>query len=176
LALALMDTMANWSPRHTPTVRSWSFAGPTAGNVGFAAYSDHRMGTALHRWVNTLDIAPLAWNESTLDDTIAIYASYGLWPSWAELAALGLAKTLAAGGGYLQPSQGTVTRSGDYNLTSPTYATQADWQHTQGYAAILGLSNVLPRKTSTPTPQRTAARLEAMRQGAATPASPPPPA
>jgi hypothetical protein len=168
LALALKDTVTHWSPKHTPNVRSWSFAGPTAGNTDFARYTDEQIGDALHRWVNILDVAPLAWNESTLDDAVTIYASHGLLPSWAELAALGLAKALAAGGDYRQPSQGTVTRSGDFNISPgyQSYAAQADWQHTQGYAAILGLSNVLPRKTSAPTAERVVARLAAMRRRA----------
>src|ERR1044071_8439732 len=87
LALALMDTVRPWGQGFPITFRSWSFAGPTAGNSAFASYTDHRLGNALHRWVNTLDIAPLAWNESTLDDALTIYVSYGLLPNWAEVAA-----------------------------------------------------------------------------------------
>lgn len=164
LALALMDTVRQWGRGFPITVRSWSFAGPTAGNSAFAGYTNQRLGSALHRWMNTLDIAPLAWNESTLDAALTIYADYGVLPSWAEIGALGLAKALAAFGDYTQPSQGTVTRNGSFNITATGYAAQADWQHTQGYAAILGLSNVLPPKTSTVNLERTVARLEAMRR------------
>lgn len=166
LALALKDTTTSWSPRHAPTVRSWSFAGPTAGNADFAVYTDRRLGGSLHRWVNTLDVAPLAWNETTLDDALWIYENHGLWPSLGEIALFGLAKTLALGGHYTQPSVGTVTRNGDFNITPAyqSYAAQADWQHTWGYAAILGLSNVLPRKASSTTRARVMARLEALQR------------
>jgi len=49
------------------------------------------------------------------------------------------------------------------------YAAQADWQHTDGYIEILGLSNVLPRKVSAPTPERVARvwrRCSSERRGA----------
>ena len=148
-----------------PAVAGQGFAGPTAGNTDFARYTDARIGDVLHRWVNQLDVAPLAWNESSLDDGLTIYASHGIWPSWAEIAALGLAKTLAIGGDYLQPSRGTVMKSGNFNITPgyQTYAAQAAWQHGYGYAAILGLSNVLPPTASAAmTPERAAARLKAV--------------
>jgi hypothetical protein len=166
LALALKDIQDRWSPRAAPVVRSWSFAGPTVGNAEFARYSDARLGTALRRWVNALDIAPHAWNESTLDSALWIYADYGIWPSALEIGALLLAKTLAAGGGYHQPSVGAVNQDGSWNLTPgyQTYSAQAAWQHGQGYAAILGLSNVLPKRTATAaTAARVVARLEVLR-------------
>lgn len=185
LALALKDTASRWSPAFTPTVRSWSFAGPTAGNIDFARYTDLRLGDSLHRWVNTLDVAPLAWNESTLNLAWTIYSSYGIQPNLFERGALDLAKYLASGLGYTQPSAGTVTRHGIFKPGSQYhgYAAQADWQHTDGYVEILGLSNVLPRQTRTATPERVAARLEALRQraprthghAAVTPASEAPP-
>ena len=165
LALALKDSQGSWNPRGDAALRCWSFAGPTAGNTDFARYTDARIGDVLHRWVNQLDVAPLAWNESSLDDGLTIYASHGIWPSWAEIAALGLAKTLAIGGDYLQPSRGTVMKSGNFNITPgyQTYAAQAAWQHGYGYAAILGLSNVLPPTASAAmTPERAAARLKAV--------------
>jgi hypothetical protein len=183
LALALKDTTTRWSPPFTPTVRSWSFAGPTAGNVDFARYTDLRLGNSLHRWVNTLDVAPLAWNESALNLAWTIYSNHGISPNLFERGALDLAKFFASGLGYTQPSVGTVTRNGIFKPGSPYhgYAAQADWQHTDGYIEILGLGNVLPRKVSAPTPERMAARLEALRQrpprtpgyagAAATPAS-----
>ena len=170
LALALQDTQDDWNPAGDATIQCWSFAGPTAGNSDFASYTDAEIGDVLHRWVNTLDVAPLAWNESTLDDALTIYASYEILPTWAEIAALGFAKLLAAGGDYLQPSCGAVTESGSFNITPghQSYATQAAWQHSYGYAAILGLSNVLPsRASATMTPERIAARLRAMQAGAA---------
>ena len=166
LALALKDTTTRWSPGFPSTIRSWSFAGPTAGNRDFATYTDMRLGSSLHRWVNTLDVAPLAWNESTLNNAWTIYSSYGISPNIFERTALEIAKLAASGLHYTQPSVGTVTKAGDFN-PAPAYrgyASQADWQHTDGYAKILGLLGVLPRKTLAPTPERIAARLEALQQ------------
>src|ERR1043165_7040829 len=161
LALALMDTVMQWGPGNPVTFRGWSFAGPTAGNSAFAGSSDRRLGHALRRWVNTLDIAPLAWNESTLDDALTIYVGHGVLPNWAEIGALGLAKALAAGGDYLQPPQSAVIGNGTFKDKLPTYAAQADWQHTNGYVTIFDLTHVFPPKTSTASTERAVARLEA---------------
>src|SRR5262249_22885012 len=83
-----------------------------------------------------------------------------------ERGALDLAKYRASGLGYTQPSVGTVTRPGSFNLGAQYrgYAAQADWQDTGGYIAILGLGNVLSRQTWAPTPERAAARLLARRE------------
>jgi hypothetical protein len=131
--------------------------------------------------VNTLDVAPLVWNEATLNHAWTIYSGYGIHPNIFERGALDLASYLASGLGYTQPSVGTVTRNGIFKPGSQYhgYAAQGDWQHTSGYIEILGLGQVLPHKTSTPTPERVAARLEALQQraprapacAAATPAS-----
>jgi hypothetical protein len=51
-----------WDPHEQATVQCFSFAGPTTGNVEFAALSDRLIGERCHRIANRLDIVPHAWS------------------------------------------------------------------------------------------------------------------
>jgi hypothetical protein len=152
LALALADTeqtgSAPWDPSGGSTVSCYSFAGPTAGNATFASYTDQRIGSSLHRYHNTLDIAPSAWNEASLALLPFIYSRFDIKPTNTEIAAILLVMDAVDGGNYQQPSAGTYALQGQVNSADPTYLGQAAYQHSQGYVDILGLSNVFPAKST----------------------------
>ncbi len=52
----------------------YAFAGPTAGDADFAAYSDARIGEDTHRVFNPYDIVPKAWDIATLEQIPDLYS------------------------------------------------------------------------------------------------------
>jgi hypothetical protein len=99
LALWLAETQGpgaatheRWDERNRASVHSWSFAGPTAGNAGFAKRSNRALEGRCHRIANPLDVVPHAWASSDLGKIPALYD-----PTVARSEALGALVTLAGG-------------------------------------------------------------------------------
>ena len=85
LTLYLADTQSDWDPMGKASLRVTSFAGPTAGNVDFAQYSDSRIGTVTHRVHNPYDIVPMAWNLGTLEEIPSLYDPVVKFPKGLKL-------------------------------------------------------------------------------------------
>ena len=55
------------------SIKSYSFAAPTAGNNNFAAYSDSILQNNCERYINKLDIVPMAWEKEKLEHALHLY-------------------------------------------------------------------------------------------------------
>lgn len=96
------------------------FAGPTAGNTGFAAMYDDLFGATGRRWFNTFDVAPMAFNQADVA-SLAQFWNSGQWacvvePGATPLVMSGHWKTAynviqnwVANKGYQQPATTTAT-------------------------------------------------------------------
>lgn len=73
LALWLHDKIPFLWPEKPFDLHVFSYAGPTAGNEAFAAYSDRIIGNVCHRFVNPLDMAPKLWNKNDILSLFKLY-------------------------------------------------------------------------------------------------------
>ncbi|HZI20135.1 MAG TPA: hypothetical protein VEY09_16240 [Pyrinomonadaceae bacterium] len=147
LALWLKDIRLLWNPAGNVRISTMPLAGPSAGNSAFSLYSDKTLPTK--RFVNSLDVVPHAWNESTLGQLKNIYA-----PSIPENsdvdALIGRAMQAASGGDYLsvQPNSPPITgeiNQGKINPQAPpfiNYVIQMGYQHVEAYIKYFGLSDM----------------------------------
>jgi hypothetical protein len=76
LALWLHDTGPNggWNSAGNAVLSVLAIAGPSAGNLWFAGYSNLRMGPQVTRLVNPLDVIPLHWNTASLETITNLYS------------------------------------------------------------------------------------------------------
>ena len=134
-----------WDPQRKATVHCYSFAGPTAGNAGFAAHAAAALGRRYHRIANQLDLVPRAWAAPSLLDALDLYRpAVDDPPGLGELAALiaervdGLAYQHVTG-------QERVFR-GRLAADARTYPEQLVHQHLEAYIEELGLAPWLTRR------------------------------
>lgn len=73
LALALVDTQAQWDPTRAATVLPFAFAGATPGDAAFTAYFQSRFPNGMQRIWNAIDIVPHAWDVAHLREVPTIY-------------------------------------------------------------------------------------------------------
>ncbi|MBB6251630.1 lipase family protein [Nitrospirillum iridis] len=119
-----------------------TFAGPTAGNSGFAQYFSDSFPYFL-RYFNTLDIIPRAWAD--LPGIETIYDAYGLQiPDLAEIALIGFETLIQQYGvSYAQPPTNNAPLTGAFQLIDTWYQ-EAAWQHhTTTYMTLLGGQSVV---------------------------------
>ncbi|MEM7217022.1 MAG: hypothetical protein AAF515_01565 [Pseudomonadota bacterium] len=88
MALYLKQVQQTWDPAGAAVVSNVSFAGPTAGDAAFAAYSDSQfaspsvsppgwdasLGSNMDACRNSLDVATLAWTATNFDKIVTIYS------------------------------------------------------------------------------------------------------
>lgn len=133
---------ADWDPQKKATVSAISFAGPTAGDADFAAWSEACLGERLIRVVNSLDVAPRTWNAAQMTSIPDLYGTIAGYKVAALLVAAQL--RLSAGVSYTQPFADLPPLEGTQNPNQTYWFTQAAWQHVYGYLQILGLEHELP--------------------------------
>jgi hypothetical protein len=127
-----------WDPYSRASISAVSFAGPTAGNVDFAALSDRLLGDRCLRIHNTLDIVPHGWDRDTLATVPDLYKSGGITMDTAEkLLFDGLMLTL---NDYEQiersiPMTWKIQPGDQYN----GFFKQAGTQHFDSYPSLLDL-------------------------------------
>lgn len=138
LALWLADTQPQWDPAGTARLRVFPLAGPTAGNAAFAAYSDARIGAAVDRLHNPLDVVPLAWNHQTMSTTPDLYEPLTR-ASLLERGALDVVLELTKSKGYTQIVPDAPPLQSALNDGDPSFLGQVGWQHTCGYHCAIGL-------------------------------------
>ncbi|HTJ26276.1 MAG TPA: hypothetical protein VMA36_08925 [Candidatus Limnocylindria bacterium] len=173
LALLARDTQSTWDPSGVATVTATNFAGPTAGDTTFAAYLAQAFaisGTVPSWWTSPsvtpasfcdfvrqpLDVAPLAWNQSTLVNVPSLYENIGVSLGWEDDAVATAIVTLineyVGPNDYTQPNASApqLTPMSDPNIPSKgapegldTFAEEAEWQHSIAYAEILGCGSLV---------------------------------
>ncbi len=132
LALWLADTRSEWDPESVSALRVVPFAGATAGNADFAAYSDQRIGDATHRVHHRYDIVPMAWNRSTLAAIPEVYAPEIEAPEAVKLLVDGI--LIAVGKkDYRQIRPDALPLPGTIDPGHRSFTSQLGWQHTCGY-------------------------------------------
>jgi triacylglycerol lipase len=126
---------------YTPIVPA-TFAGPSAGNTAFAQYYDSCFSYAM-RYVNSLDIAPLAWGN--LADMDTIYDSCGLPIPDAALAALvGMGVLFwETGASYAQPFTNKAPMTGNCYGAASWYDEAYYQHHTTTYMALMGGASII---------------------------------
>ena len=144
LALWLKDVQWFWNPAGNVQISTMPTAGPSAGNSVFSRYSDTTLPTK--RFVNSLDVVPHAWNETTLKQAKNIYA-----PSIPESpdidALIGWAMQAVSGGDYLsiQPNSPPIAGEINKEIINPqappfiNYVMQMGYQHVVAYMSYFGL-------------------------------------
>ena len=109
-------------PNHSPEcITPMSFAAPTAGNAAFAGYLEALYDDVPHRYVNSLDIAPMAFSIGGLGAILKTYdpaptIDYLVWAAidwyWSDFEKLGYAQPGADGGGGQAHAVLLVVRGG----------------------------------------------------------------
>jgi hypothetical protein len=125
------------------------FAGPTAGNQAFAAMYDDLFGTNARRWVNTLDVAPMAFDSDDLND-LSNFWHAGEWacPQNFKMSPLldplyGTVKLAAKGKGYTQPAQTPAAMTGACTYpASPSFLKQTT--NPTGFGDMLTMQHFPP--------------------------------
>lgn len=142
LALYLKDYQ--WDAGVQVNLRCCAFAGATAGNKDFAAYSDKRLADSLLRIHNSRDVIPHLWNEQNLKELPNLYVSPDCSINIPKAMALAFKAfeilTTSAGYTQLSPAQqldGTVI------CTMDSYIKQMFYQHIYAYPGLLGMGDML---------------------------------
>ncbi|HEX7185818.1 MAG TPA: hypothetical protein VF756_28595 [Thermoanaerobaculia bacterium] len=145
LTLWLADTRSSWDPSGSAQLAVYPLAGPTAGNVAFAAYSDSRIGVAADRLHNPFDVVPLAWNVETMGTIADLYEPLTRADEVLRSLIDG-ARDLVKHKGYSQIMPDAPPLPGALNDADASFLEQVGWQHTCGYHCALGLvgSTFLP--------------------------------
>lgn len=182
LGLLARDTQPSWDPKGAATVTASNFAGPTAGNAAFATYLEGQFaipGNTPSWWTppdvsppsfadfvrQPLDVAPQAWNQTTLNNVPNIYDGIGVFPSiddgLAIVTAVALVNQYIGPDNYTQPNASApplgsmadpAIQPGTVDFT--TLVEEVEWQHTAAYAELLGCSSLLGSDTAPPVVQK----------------------
>lgn len=73
LAMALVDNPLTWNVNRQPIeVLTYTFAGPTPGDVGFRDYVESKM--SVHSVVNCFDVVPHTWEIDLMEKLKSLYA------------------------------------------------------------------------------------------------------
>lgn len=116
-----------------PTMHTFSYAGPTAGNAPFALYSDSVIAKAPNRlrcYRNALDFACSCWNATAMRSVTDLYRETGKahLPEFCEDAFMNLLARL----GYTRLCNGVDVPS-EFTEDTHTIPTEEAWQHICAY-------------------------------------------
>ena len=182
LGLLARDTQTVWDPKGVATVTATNFAGPTAGNDQFASYLEGGftiVGDTPSWWTSPdvsppsfadfvrqpLDVAPQAWNQTTLNNVPNIYNGIGVDLGFEDglvvSTAISLVNQYIGPNNYTQPYPSAPKLGSMADPAIPpgtvdftTLAQEIEWQHTSAYAELLGCSSLLGSETAPPVVQK----------------------
>ncbi|HEX3045252.1 MAG TPA: hypothetical protein VHY08_10875 [Bacillota bacterium] len=151
LALYFLDRQSSWDPGRNAKISARPTAGPTAGNLYFARYSDQVL-TDITRYWNRLDAVPHLWNPASIEQIKGIYKPYipkespidfgiNLLVEWL--------KGLGAKGKYFQINPKAASFPGEINskIIDPdksnfeNFIRQVNYQHFDSYQKYFGYSD-----------------------------------
>ena len=119
-----------------------AFAGPTAGNADYAAYSAARLPAGPHpRVAHSLDIVPHVWTTRSILGLFGIYARHWLVPGPLIALAIAGVSLYSLGKGYTQVQAAAPPVPGKYRRVLYNYLLQAIDQHAYGYPRMLDMSS-----------------------------------
>jgi Lipase (class 3) len=112
-------------------------AGPSAGNLAFANYSEQQLGARLSRLHNTLDVVPHAWETKKLLEIPLLYLP-AVKPNAEIIGLVGVATAATLKVGYTQinPSPALI---GKINNDAPHFMEQVSYQHVEAYPSLLNM-------------------------------------
>ncbi|MGH7302811.1 MAG: lipase family protein, partial [Candidatus Rokuibacteriota bacterium] len=133
-ALDSADPRESWDPDRRARVECYAFAGPTAGNTGFARRIERALGPHHHHLRNMNDLVTHAWQ---VDELRQIPALYGERSAMFERL-IGLIAADVDRLGYRHPELGVTPFRGELD-TSRNFASEFVYQHLDAYLAKTGL-------------------------------------
>jgi acetyl esterase/lipase len=186
LALYARDNQSTWDPETKAIVTAINFAGPSAGDSDFAAYFDQQFaytGTSpLPFWTspttpssyadcvrNSQDVAPLAWNATTLATVPNIYTGHllnDIFPPLGTKEVIGYVVSATSANGYTQTQAsqaalaGTFIEKDDLPQGVNAWIAEAEYQHSDAYPTLLSVPQLL-NLFSSATPRLAAAARRA---------------
>jgi hypothetical protein len=184
LALYARDNQSTWDPNSKAIVTAVNFAGPSAGDSNFAGYFNQKFSytgaSPLPFWTppaglssyadcvrNSQDVAPLAWNATTLKNIPDIYTGHGFSDILAPLGTsevIGYVVTTTSAIGYTQTQASQATLTGTFidkdDLPAGVnhWIAEAEYQHSSSYPTLLAVPQLL-NLFSSAVPRATAARV-----------------
>ncbi len=117
LALALVDTQAEWDSEGKAVISVLPSAGATPGDEDFARYYDQQLGLHTNRIWNSLDIVPHAWDRALLTQAGNLYTPF-LTPNTLINGLVTLATSISAANNYTQLNAQTPGLASQVNLDS----------------------------------------------------------
>lgn len=127
-----------WDPFSRAAVSAVTFAGPTAGNMDFAALSDRLLGDRCLRIHNTLDIVTHGWDHDSLATVPPLYQAGGITMDGAEKLLFDALMLTLSDYEQIQssiPMTWTIQPGAQYS----GFFEQAGTQHFDSYPALLGM-------------------------------------
>jgi hypothetical protein len=113
----------------------YSYAAPSAGNGAFADYLCSRL-PGLRRYANPIDIATLAWDDSSIASLPDLYKPLApMQPITRSL--YDLCRALARGKGYAQPGGSVSVPAKVVPVQGGLYLLEAAYQHSMPYLDML---------------------------------------
>lgn len=117
MALALVDTQAEWDRDGKAVISVLPSAGATPGDADFARHYDQQLGLHTNRVWNSLDIVPHAWHRNLLTQAGNLYSPF-LPPNTLINGLVGLATGISAANNYTQLNAQTPGLASQVNLDS----------------------------------------------------------
>ncbi len=117
-------------------IRTYSFAGPTAGNAAFAQHCAQVLGSDHQRIHNPMDVATLAWDEEAIDTIPSLYS--GCFDPWLLDLILAQVQPMVRGRGYTQAGGG-IQVGGQFYSPLCGVLIQAIHQHIFPYLKVYRL-------------------------------------
>jgi hypothetical protein len=138
MALWLVDRLAE-THRDDLTAKLdlevYGYAAPTAGNRAFSAYLESRIHP-IRRYASSLDIAPMAWDESSMERMPSTYEP-GIRMQSLTHSLYDLCRNLARGKGYAQPGPCISVPSKIVPTRGDLFLLEAAYQHAAPYLGML---------------------------------------
>eukprot|EP00727_Mastigamoeba_balamuthi_P010326 m51a1_g5916 hypothetical protein (472) ;mRNA; r:37685-41009 len=145
-ALRLEEMKGMWDPGNRASVHCVTFGAQTAGNASWASYFDGMLGNRSKRYVNTLDVVPHAWEDSSMEDIPSIYAPTISVPKEVEMV-LKASRAIWRKNSYQQPSKGLCPFRGPEPESRRSFVVEMTVQHILPYLQFLGCDGLGPLYT-----------------------------
>ena len=155
LALSMLESQSSWDPNGYGVVSAITFAGPTAGDADFAAYSDQTFAASagsVQRVTTSQDIIPLFWNAATMKKVAGLYTGHGvhdIFSIWVD-GLMAVLADLVAPVGYTQIEAGQAATPAPFIYASnlppgskDAFLAEAGYQHHFSYPCVLGVPSLL---------------------------------
>jgi hypothetical protein len=121
-------------------IKAYTFAGPTAGNQNFAAYTENTFKENCKRYTNGYDIVCYTWNEEDLKTKVPVLYYPDIELDRITSSILKNLAEVVEKFGYIQPGDSfdIPSKVNTDSVWLKTYITQEIYQHVCPYTYVLG--------------------------------------